>query len=144
MLILSKKVNLLKKIIQLPQEEKVLFIEAVFFLFFSKAYLFLPFKYCIKRFHSINPLSEKGDTILLKKVQLSIARANRLAFWQNICLVKSFAARFMLERRGIGSEMFLGLQFKNNKELVAHAWLIANEVYVTPKGRIQYKEIFSF
>jgi hypothetical protein len=27
---------------------------------------------------------------------------------------------------------------------MAHAWLIANEVYVTPKGRTPYKEIFSF
>jgi hypothetical protein len=144
MLILLRKVTLLKKIIQLPQEEKILFIEAVFFLFFSKIFLLLPFKYCIKRFDSITTLTEKGDFFLLKKVQLSIARANRLAFWQNICLVQSFAARFMLQRRNIGSEMFLGLQFKNNKELVAHAWLIANEVYVTPKGRTPYKEIFSF
>jgi hypothetical protein len=144
MLILSKKVNLLKKLIQLPQEEKILFIEAVLFLFFSKIFLFLPFKYCIKRFDSITTLTEKGDAILLKKVQLAIARANRLAFWQNICLVQSFAARFMLQRRNIGSQIFLGLQFKNNKKLLAHAWLVANEVYITPKGRTQYKEIFSF
>lgn len=136
--------NLLKKIIQLPLEEKILFLEAVFFLFYSKVFLFLPFKFCINQLDSIDNLPQKGDPILLKKVQLAVARANRLAFWQNICLVKSFAARFMLQRRQIGSVMHLGLQFKNNKELIAHAWLIANEIYVTPKGRTKYKEIFSF
>lgn len=136
--------NLLKKIIQLPLEEKILFLEAVFFLFFSKVFLFLPFKFCIRQLDSIDNLPQKGDPILLKKVQLAVARANKLAFWQNICLVKSFAARFMLQRRKIGSEMHLGLQFKDNKELVAHAWLIANEMYLTPKGRTRYKEIFKF
>jgi hypothetical protein len=135
---------LLKKIIRLPHEEKTLFIEAVFFLFFSKVFLFLPFKYCIKQFDSRDALPEKGDPIFLRKVQLAVSRANKLAFWQNICLVKSFAARFMLERRQIASVMYLGLQFTNNKELVAHAWLIANGVYITPKGRTQHKEIFSF
>lgn len=136
--------TLLKKIIQLPYQEKILFLEAVFFLFFSKLFLWLPFKYCIKQLDSADSLPEKGDTILLKKIQVAVARANKLAIWQNICLVKSFAARFMLQRRQIGSIMYLGLQFKNNKELVAHAWLIANEVYVTPKGRTRYKEIFCF
>jgi hypothetical protein len=137
-------VNLLNKIIRLPDDEKLLFIEAVFFLFFSKVFLFLPFKYCIKRFDSSDDSLERGDPIFLRKVQLAISRANKLAFWQNICLVKSFAARFMLERRQIASVMSLGLQFSNNKELVAHAWLIANDIYITPKGRTPHKEIFSF
>lgn len=136
--------NWLKKIIQLPYQEKILFLEAVFFLFFSKVFLWLPFKYCIKKLDVADSFAEKGDPILLRKIQLAVARANKLAFWQNICLVKSFAARFMLQRRQIASVMYLGLQFKNNKELVAHAWLIANEVYVTPKGRTRYKEIFKF
>ncbi|MFT5964460.1 MAG: hypothetical protein ACI9L6_001198 [Flavobacterium sp.] len=135
---------MLNKIILISNEEKILFIEAVFFLFFSKLFLFLPFKYCIKRFDSNAVLSQKGDPIFLRKVQLAISRANKLAFWKNICLVKSFGARFMLQRRNISSVMYLGLQFTDEKELVAHAWLIANEVYITPKGRTEHKEIFSF
>ena len=83
------------------------------------------------------------DPIQLIKIRIAVARANKLAFWKNVCLVKSFAARFMLQRRNIGSVMYLGLQYKNEKELVAHAWLIANEIFITPKGRTQYKEIFS-
>lgn len=136
--------TLLKKILLLPKDEKILFIEAVFFLFFSKAMLFLPFKKCVKWMRPLSEMNGIADPVLLIKIRIAVARANRLAFWKNVCLVKSFAARFMLQNRNIGSTMYLGLQYKDEKELVAHAWLIAEEVFITPKGRTKYKEIFSF
>lgn len=83
------------------------------------------------------------DTLQLKKIRYAVSRANKLAFWKNICLVKSFAARFILQRRGIASILYLGLQFKNGKELFAHAWLVSGEFYVTPKGITDYKKIYS-
>lgn len=83
------------------------------------------------------------DTIQLKKIRHAVSRANKLACWKNICLVKSFAARFMLQRRGIASVMYLGLQIRNGKELFAHAWLVSGEFYVTPKGITDYKKIYS-
>lgn len=135
--------NLLSKYIRLSKEEKMLFFEALFFLFYSKVYLFLPFRYCIRQLDPTGKIIEEGDAALLRKIQSAVYRANKLAFWKNVCLVKSFAARLMLQRRNIGSVMFLGLQFKNGKELVAHAWLIASGIYITPKGRTKYKEIFS-
>ena len=76
------------------------------------------------------------------KIKNAVRRANRLTFWKNICLVKFFAARFMLQRRGIGSEMFLGLQFKNEKELIAHACLVSCEIEITPKMISKFKEIY--
>ncbi len=142
-MILSTKVKLLKKIILLPKDEKILFVEAVFFLFFSKVYLFLPFRKCVKSLRQSNGMNGIADPVLLVKIRVAIARANKLAFWKNVCLVKSFAARYMLQRRNIGSTIYLGLQYKNEKELVAHAWLIAEDVFITPKGRTPYKEIFS-
>ncbi len=78
----------------------------------------------------------------LRKVRNAISRANKTAIWKNICLVKSFAARFMLQRRGIGSMMYLGLQLGDEKKLHAHAWLIAEDIIITPKGS-KFKEIYS-
>jgi hypothetical protein len=80
--------------------------------------------------------------VLLRKISVAVSRANKLAFWKNRCLVKSVTARLMLQRRNIDSLMYLGLQFKNGKELVAHAWLVSGESYITPKGRTNYKEIY--
>ena len=133
----------LHKFIQLPKDEKLLLVEAVFLLFFSKVFLLLPFRYCIKRLHPAGEMGGTIDPVFLTKIHDAIARANRLAFWGNVCLVKSFTARLMLQRRNIGSVMYLGLQFKNGKKLVAHAWLISDKVYLTPKGRGSYKEIYS-
>ena len=135
---------MLKKFIFLPNDEKILLLEAVFFLFFSKVFLFLPFKLCIKSIRPAEELIGIVDPLILMKIKIVIGRANKLAFWENVCLVKSFAARFMLQRRNIGSRMYLGLQYKNEKELVAHAWLIAGDILITPKGITPYKEIFSF
>lgn len=121
----------------------MLFFEAVFLLFYSKVFLLLPFKYCIKRLHTSEKLITITDLVLLSKIRDAVFRANKLAFWKNRCLVKSFSARLMLQRRNIGSVMYLGLQFKNGKELVAHAWLKSGDIYITPKGKTNYKEIFS-
>ncbi|PHR68772.1 MAG: hypothetical protein COA67_12430 [Lutibacter sp.] len=128
----------------MPFDEKILLLEAVFFLFFSKIFLFLPFKFCVSKAKNKDEQGEVLTFIELKKIRNSVYRANKLAFWKNICLVKSFAARFMLLRRNVHSKMYLGLEFKNNKELLAHAWLVSNDFQITPKGKKKYKEIFNF
>ena len=132
------------KFIHLPHKEKLLFVEALFFLFFSKFLLFLPFKYCMKKVKRKQQLFTNADHEILKEICIAVRRANRFAIWKNVCLVQSFAARFMLQRRNIASTMYLGLQLKNEKEIAAHAWLLSNDVYITPKGRTPYKEIFNF
>lgn len=132
-----------RKFISFPKDEKLLLLEAVFFVFFSKTLLFFPFKYCIKWIQESNEVHHIPDPRALWKIKVAINRANRLAFWKNICLVQSFAARLMLKRRNIGSTLYLGLQLDHNKQMIAHAWLVSNERMITPKGTVQYKEIFS-
>lgn len=87
---------------------------------------------------------KQADIQLLKEVHIAVERANKIAFWSNVCLVKSFAARIMLQRRGIASSIYLGVTIKDGKELAAHAWLISDGVYVTPRGDSAFKEIYSF
>jgi len=38
--------------------------------------------------------------------------------------------------------MYYSLQLNDGKNLIAHAWLVANDIYITPKGSVEYKEIF--
>lgn len=137
--------NPVRSFVRFPAKEKALFFEAVFFLFFAKIVVLLfPFRRSVKLLKRQEETKEENPDILtLIRIRKAIRRANRLAFWKNICLVKSMAARLMLQRRHIPSVMYLGLQFKNNKELVAHAWLVANDIQITPKGNTNYKEIFS-
>ena len=120
-------------------------MEAIFFMLTSKVLLMIiPFRVNKKFFKKNEKLFEQANIQLLKEIQLSIDRANRMAFWGNVCLVKSFAARIMLQRRGIASTIFLGVQLKGGKEISAHAWLMSNGIFVTPRGDSAFKEIYSF
>jgi hypothetical protein len=139
--------NRLLNFLRLPTREKTLFAEAVAFLFYAKLLLsVLPFKDCIKKFKRLSFVTTPVDLNEVQTIGRAISRANKLAFWENKCLVSSFAARFMLSRRNIGSVLYLGLRFKDHTQfkMNAHAWLMAGDFFVTPKGNDGYKEIFRF
>jgi uncharacterized membrane protein len=134
---------LINKFLSLPTDEKLLLLEALVMLFVSKIIVCFPFRYYIKLFKSTNIAEKETNSIRLQKISISLRRANKLAFWKNVCLVKSVAARFMLKRRGIPSVLSLGLQFQDRKKLTAHAWIKSGDYFVTPKGDTAFKEIFS-
>jgi hypothetical protein len=139
--------NRLLRFLKLPMQEKTLFAEAVAFLFYAKLLLsVLPFKICVKKFKMLPPTTVSVDLNEVQVIGRAISRANKLACWKNRCLVSSFAARFMLSRRNIASELYLGIRFENDAQLKmnAHAWLMVGDFFVTPKGNDGYKEIFRF
>ncbi|MFA7043596.1 MAG: hypothetical protein WC186_04560, partial [Bacteroidales bacterium] len=61
--------NDIRKFMLLPREERILFLEAVLFLYLSKVLLFLPFSFCIKRFKTSDEMITDVDTIQLKKIR---------------------------------------------------------------------------
>lgn len=137
--------SLITKFVKIPLHQKVLLTEAICILIASKLLLMLlPFRLCKKIFRKKEKLYKQADVQFLKEVRIAVERANKIAFWSNVCLVKSFAARLMLQRRGFASSIYLGVTIKNGKELAAHAWLISNGVYVTPRGDTAFKEIYNF
>jgi hypothetical protein len=115
-------------------KDKVLFFEALVLLFLVK-FLFsvLPFKSCIRTFRK-ETKNKSIDTEQLIRIKLALARANHLAFWGNVCLVSSFAGKWMLQRRGIGSELFIGVNVGDKEGFRAHAWLKAGGVEITHEG----------
>jgi hypothetical protein len=119
------QMNYFRKYVSLTLREKLLLFEAVFFLFLAKLMLvILPFRFCIKTVMVKRGKTENNPKIdLLISLKYAISRANRLAFWKNVCLVQSLAARWMLQRRGISSKFSIGVAHYKQKELVAHAWL---------------------
>jgi hypothetical protein len=123
-----------QKFIKLPANEKLLFCEALFFLFLAKGMLVvLPFRLCLGTIRTgrniKNPAHKKPEP-----VKLAISRASRLASWKNICLVQSFAARWMLQRRKISSTLSIGVGHNQNNNLTAHAWLTVEGFEIVPHG----------
>lgn len=137
--------NLILKFFKIPISQKKLLIEAIFFLVTSKLVLMIfPFKICKHIFRKNEVLVKQASVQSIKDIKIAVERANKIAIWSNVCIVKSFAARFMLQNRGIASTIYLGVTLKNEKKLSAHAWLVSQGVYVTPRGDLSIKEIYSF
>ena len=128
--------------IKLTFEEKKLFFEAVVFLFAAKILLLLfPFKFCLRFINSKNGINKDYDPEYLQSLKTAINRANRLAFWKNVCLIQSFASRWMLQRRKISSRLSIGVTHNESKELIAHAWVKVNDFEIVDKGQ-DYKELY--
>ena len=134
---------MITKFLSLPINEKLLLIEAIVLLFISKIIVCFPFRHYVKLLRPVGNPHTEPDLVLLFNIGRSLQRANKLAFWKNICLVKSVAARFMLSRRRIPSVFTLGLFFHDEMKFGAHAWVKSGEVFVTPRGDSNFKEIFS-
>ena len=133
---------IINKFRELTLKEKRLLFEAFFFLLLSKFIIVLfPLRKCIKFFRKIRSSNVEPDKESLQTLKTALDRANHLAFWKNKCLVQSFAAKYMLQRRGRPSLMFFGVAFNEKRELVAHAWLKVGEFEIVPKGN-EYKELF--
>ena len=64
-------------------------------------------------------------------VRRSIARVTRHAPLDFICLPRALAARWMLARRGIGSELAIGVRALSHGEKDFHAWLMVAGDFVT-------------
>lgn len=134
----------LNRLGRLPLTEKSLFAEALFFLFAAKLLLlFIPFRHCIWLLSTEQKAHRPVDMVQLGQLKKAIHRTRWLAFWKNKCLVISVASRWMLQRRHIASLLSLGVTFDENKKLKAHAWLRADEFYITEKDG-DYVELFHF
>lgn len=115
--------------LSIPLPEKLLFGEAVYYLYTSKLLLvFLPFRTCVKMIACSSCDRKIGGQAFLKNLRIAIARANHLALWKNVCLVETFAARRMLNKRNIQSVLSIGVAKGKLNELKAHAWISSGDV----------------
>ena len=76
-------------------------------------------------------------------VKKAIGRAGLVSPWKNRCLVESLAARSMLNRRRIQSQISLGVTHDEKKKLIAHAWIRAGDTEIVPE-RGDYHEMYLF
>jgi hypothetical protein len=126
--------KMLRKFFKLPAKDMLLFAEALCLLYLAKGMLIiLPFKTCIRTVKS-GKSGGIADRDKLKQLKAAISRANKLALWKNVCLVQSFAASWMLQRRKIKSTFLIGVNHDSGKKLIAHAWLKVNDFEIVPQG----------
>jgi hypothetical protein len=135
----------------LCRQEKLLFLEAFFAQLWAGLVIrIVPFKnipalYAGKVSSSLFrvPGDMNSENEVIGKVKKAIERAGVVSPWKNRCLIESLAARSMLNRRSIPSQISLGVAHDEGKKLIAHAWIRAGDTEIVAK-RGDYHEMYLF
>jgi hypothetical protein len=136
--------NFVVRFMRISWSEKKYFFEALCYLYGAKILLLVcSFKRIVKMLPRKGSIIYEPEEKLLLSIKNAIARANRFAFWKNECLVKSVAARWMLNRRNISSRLSLGVKHDENGRPIAHAWIKVAQFEVI-NNDLDYPELTCF
>ena len=86
-----------------------------------------------------------GDIETARRVGRAVSVMSRHVPWSAECLVRAFAARRMLQKRGIPSTVCVGVAKETSEVLESHAWLRCGDAVVTgEKGHGRFEIITTF
>lgn len=74
------------------------------------------------------------DTRRQKTVQLASSAIQTVAHytpWKNICYHQALQARFLLNRRGIPTQVYIGVKRNEQGEISGHAWTMCADRMIT-------------
>lgn len=136
MLSQNRFVSKIKTFFAYPGAVKWLFAEAVFTSAWVKLSLkFFPFKRVMGWLgkHSTETASEaNADTLLLRNhVKGALILCNKYTFWRTECYTLSLTGKLLLKRRNIKSTLYIGFQKEETGKIKGHAWLRANDTYIS-------------
>ena len=145
--------KLIRKFRYLSSNEKRLFVEAWLTLGFMRgAILTIPFKRLTRALEQhqndaeITPLSREKLHLAITTGKIISQAANNTP-WQSSCLVQSFTAQRMLEKRNIPGVFYLGVRKDDTarEKMSAHAWSRCGDMIITgDKGREDFTVISTF
>ena len=139
------------KFLSLSAKERHLFLEALALQMWVGLLLkIIPFRWIPKLFKDkvqrTRNQKEGGhgpEPGLLEQIKTAIHRATLFSPWKNKCLVQSLAARRMLSRRRISSQLSLGVAHGEGRRMIAHAWLKTGDFEIVQKGG-EYTGLYLF
>ncbi|HEY4785222.1 MAG TPA: lasso peptide biosynthesis B2 protein [Bacteroidales bacterium] len=141
--------NDVKKFFRLTPVDKKLFFEALFTSIRVKLMVtFLPLRWYARQLgvqHSLSSDSSDDNSYsLVYKISQAIVRCRKSIPWQNRCLVEAITAKRMLQKRGLQSTLYLGVN-KKDKKMTAHAWLRCGTIFVTGnRGKDNFVTVNTF
>jgi hypothetical protein len=124
------------RFLRLPLREKCLLAEAGFYLLVCTVMIhWVPFRYWEQRIgRKMQPLEEPalppGQMKQVAEVRRAVRRANKLLMGLGKCFAISLTLKKMLNKRGIGSTLYLGVRKGEPDSLLAHAWLKCGRITV--------------
>jgi len=136
---------MLAKWFRLDWSQRLVLLEAASKLTISNlAVHLLPFRWIAPRLGSLGaaPTDQQINEEQQNEAQQvgwAIKVLARYFPWDAKCLARALAGKWMLQRRGIPSTLYLGVEHVQDveKQLGAHAWLRCNSMFVT--GESEHK-----
>jgi hypothetical protein len=142
-------VHKVRNFFSLDGSTMLLFIEAFFYLGWSRILISLPFSRIAPSLG--DPMEEttkeklNRNTVTLARVHNAIQIMSKHTLWESKCLVKAIAALKMLERRQIESTLYLGTARDESRKMIAHAWLRSGPYFITgAEGMEQFGVVGKF
>jgi hypothetical protein len=130
-------VRQLARFFTLHRSQQIALAEAVLSLGVARLFLLLPFRWLVRligRPRAVtdrpNRMLESNERFAASAVRSAILRTSGRLPWPSNCLVRAWAARMMLRRRGLRSALHLGVRGGSATELSAHAWLTCGDIDV--------------
>ena len=132
---------------RVPTNDKILIIQLLLRLLYCSVII------KIRSFKKLAPkigiegveVSEEDDKtheLYLRKVAYFTVRVAKYIPWPCLCLAQAIAVKGLLEKKGIPSTMYLGLN-KVGSEMKAHAWLRCGSRIVTGKSGYESFSVIS-
>ena len=123
----------LRKFIRLPHADRGLLVSAVVSVLKARVTLmFVPVR---KILLPVVPRTEpESSDIEAARISWAVETAGRIVPTGGNCLVRAIAGRAMLARRGVSSQIRLGVAKNSPDILTAHAWLECGDRIVTGEG----------
>jgi hypothetical protein len=123
----------LKKFYNLPKTERKIVLEAYRNLLWTKLLVQLySYRKLEKKFQiSQNALRENITEV--EQIKEAILKVSNGVKAKNLCLLQTFTARKMLNKRKLASSAYLAIKHDENGHLEAHAWIKASGIQVIPQ-----------
>lgn len=142
---LSKKI---KNFFKLKFIDKVLIIKVIFMSAIARfIMLVIPFKYIKNTLGYVKEESEykpnKEEINYIRRINWAINTVCKNTPWESKCLVQAIIAQKLLVSKNIESTFYLGVG-KKNKDMIAHAWVVCGDYYVSGWSNEKYGIVAKF
>jgi len=139
---------LLAKYFKLSGEKKLVLLEALFYLLRAKLLLSLtPFRWVAERLKKSNleprPVFAPAEIQVAELVTWAVEAVARHAGLRLVCLPQAIAAKWMLQRRGLPTKLYIGVKNGEENKVAAHAWLTAGQLILTGKKEMEGHQVIA-
>lgn len=125
--------RILRTFLRLPFRQKIMLFEAVFLSAYYRFWiLYKPFPKLSAKIGTVGYETPEtvADRRMVWTVRTIVEAVCRHTPWESKCLVRALVAKRMLNRRGYGCTLYMGVR-QTGGEMDAHAWLRCGDMYVT-------------